>query len=74
MPSSAKQEDIEAAAVELEKHVDRIGLAYVVEVLARICREKEEHIMTNWQDVKLAGDWGHDADKLSRICDNLFNQ
>lgn len=67
------EKSIEATVIELERLVDRHSLAYVLEMLGRVCREKADHVRTNWQDIKLAGDWDHDADKLEMAACKVFN-
>lgn len=60
---------IEATVVELKKMVGKHSLSYVIEMLSRICREKEEES----GDIQKAGDWGHDSDKLAKVAGHLFN-
>lgn len=49
---------------ELESAVDVSSLSEVCSVLADICREKSEHVLTNWQDKKLAKEWERAANAL----------
>lgn len=56
---------------ELEQLVDRFGLNTVAVMLSQICREKAEHLATNWQDQKAAVAWEKEADRYdaaSRKC------
>ena len=49
------------AATDLELLVDGFGMEGVVSMLAVICREKAEHIASNWQDAALARAWERNA-------------
>ncbi len=44
-------------AEDLERMIDRQGLAAVCDMLAQICHEKADHIASNWQDRALAREW-----------------
>lgn len=52
---------------ELEFLVDRHGLAFVVEQLARIASDKADHIRSSYDDEPLAKSWEQDANELGRI-------
>jgi len=47
-----------------EQVIDKIGLRAFLEGVERICREKSEHISTNWQDEALARLWSRAADRI----------
>jgi hypothetical protein len=55
------------------EHVDADGLSATVSTLAKICREKAEHLRTNWQDETAARLWDKDADVLESITSRLYN-
>jgi hypothetical protein len=50
----------------LESHVDVHGTAGVIDCLATICAEKEEHVLCNWQDSVLAREWARAYTILNR--------
>lgn len=52
---------------DLEAMIDRHGLLHVITALECICFEKEEHIITNWQDARTAKPWGVAARKLTAL-------
>ena len=39
----------------VEQAIDEFGLKRVVDAVARICYEKAQHVLENWQDRPLAG-------------------
>lgn len=49
---------------EMEGLIDTHGLYNILECLAVICYEKQDHINTNWQDRKLAEAWGRIGARL----------
>lgn len=49
---------------ELEDMVDRTSLEAVIEALADICADKDEHLRAAWQDVPSARQWEAAAIKL----------
>lgn len=56
----------------LEKHIDRIGLPQMIELIAIVCEEKANHIRANWQDhsdsaAVLAGAWSRVAKDLDKV-------
>jgi hypothetical protein len=55
------------AMLALEAMVDRVGLANVLYALSHICREKAEHLRSNWQDAVSAKYWDADARKLESV-------
>lgn len=55
---------------DLEKFVDAHGLASVVTALADICREKADHVMTNWQDKNLARLWELAGTRLDKCAES----
>lgn len=50
----------------LEALVDSASLGAVLEALVEICREKAEHIRTNWQDRETAHVWDTGAGRVAR--------
>jgi hypothetical protein len=50
--------------LELEILVDSYGVKAVLEALAQVCREKADHIRTNWQDQATAEVWEQNADRI----------
>lgn len=44
--------------------IDKIGLSNTLEMLARICADKAEHLLENWQDKRGAAEWKKMARKL----------
>ena len=57
----------------LEQYVDSQGLAGVLDVLAATCREKAEHVQSNWQDARLAELWEKAADIIDRAAAKVPN-
>ena len=47
--------------------VDVFGLDDVIEALAAICAEKEEHLEHNWQDRSTAQVWAKASHKLNKL-------
>jgi len=41
----------------LEELMDKFGIVAVIDVLARLCLAKEQHVTSNWQDKNLAELW-----------------
>ena len=68
---SAYQNNTELASLKenLEQEIDRLGIDTVVDALAEICREKSEHVSTNWGDRNLAKAWNKLAEKLQHVSD-----
>lgn len=57
-------------ADDLERMIDREGLAAVCTMLADICHGKADHIASNWQDRALAQEWtrcGHAIDRAAHV-------
>jgi hypothetical protein len=52
---------------ELERMVDTLGLAVVLEMLSQVCHEKADHIRTIWQDKQTAGCWDMDGSKIDKL-------
>jgi hypothetical protein len=50
----------------VEQAIDEFGLKRVVDAIARICYEKAEHVLTNWQDRPMAGWWSRRGVVLDR--------
>ncbi|MFM7408439.1 MAG: hypothetical protein ACKO3K_17735 [Cuspidothrix sp.] len=51
----------------LEKLVEELTLAAILEMLERICHKKAEHLRTHWQDEETAKLW----DKAPRQIENI---
>ena len=47
--------------------VDAFGLDDLIEALALICAEKEEHLSHNWQDRESARVWAQAGRKLNKL-------
>lgn len=50
----------------LERFIDTSSVMAVLELMAEICREKAEHIRSNWQDEPMAKGWDRAASKLDQ--------
>lgn len=50
----------------LEATIDQYGAVAVVGAIAQICRDKGEHLRTNWQDSDTAKCWDDLAKRLER--------
>lgn len=48
----------------LERMVDETCLSEVLELLAQICWEKDEHLRSAWQDNRQAREWSRAANML----------
>lgn len=48
----------------IEKLVDKHSIMSVLEMLAHVCREKSDHLATNWQDPHSARRWNYWASKI----------
>jgi hypothetical protein len=59
------------AASALESLVDSHGLCAVLECLADICKEKAEHLRTNWQDAGQARLWDNSGDLVQRTAEEV---
>ena len=57
----------------LEAMIDHSCLSAVVEALSNISFEKQEHLLSNWQDRVAAAQWGHDARTLHAVVGKLIN-
>lgn len=68
---SVYQNNTELASLKenLEQEIDRLGIDTIIDAIAEICREKSEHVSTNWQDFNLAKAWDKLADKLQHVSD-----
>jgi hypothetical protein len=47
----------ERVSTTLEALIDKHGLPFVLEELAKVCEAKADHIRTNWQDNNLSAAW-----------------
>lgn len=54
---ATKGQNAAATQDQLERLVDEVGLASVLEALAEVCYAKAGHIEENWQDQLLANAW-----------------
>ncbi len=60
----------------LEMLIDAKGISGVLDMISDICYEKRDHVLTNWQDKRLACDWGKAAARVNlcaRRCENLLS-
>jgi hypothetical protein len=65
---TARQKKAETAlSQQLERFVDSHTLATVIDNLAEVCRDKAEHLRSNWQDEQAAKSWERDGIKLDRL-------
>jgi len=55
----------------LEAMVDRVGLKEVLNMLAQVCHEKADHVLTNWQDKWLASGWKKNAATVNRAASKV---
>lgn len=62
-------DDIQSPTLEaqLERLVDREGLAYVLESLSNVCWSKACHLEETWQDHKSAKVWHKIAKAVSKV-------
>lgn len=58
---------------ELEKLIDENGLVQVMDIISTICFEKEDHVLTNWQDKALAKVWRRNGIILQTATEKLFD-
>jgi hypothetical protein len=61
------QGSVEEVKHLMEEFMDKEGLAQLIQLVAEICYEKAEHVLTNWQDENLAKLWEKDAKLLVRV-------
>ncbi len=54
---------------ELENLVDRYHIEVILNKLATICHDKADHVLTNWQDKKLAKSWDKLGNKIQYASD-----
>lgn len=60
---------------ELEALLDTMGVTGLLEALARVARDKAEHVQTNWQDRSLAKRWNtlaNQFDNMASSCDDPY--
>ena len=62
---------IQGLADQLEPMLDRSCLITFLEALSMICREKAEHLRSNWQDLASAKCWDQTADAIDRVIRKL---
>ena len=58
---------------ELERLMDGSSLLRIIEALATVCRNKAEHLRTNWQDEIAAKSYEKDAAKLDSLSTKINN-
>jgi hypothetical protein len=56
----------------LEPILDRSTLSDVVFALARLCNEKAEHLLINWQDDASAKAWDKAAGRIDKLAEKLM--
>jgi hypothetical protein len=61
------------SADHLESLIDKYSLESVLDTIAGICYEKEDHILASYDDVALAKTWGADGDRIARILGKIRN-
>ena len=49
---------------QLETLIDAHGVDSILESIGIVCRDKADHIRSNWQDNVLAGQWERVAKKI----------
>lgn len=52
----------------IEAYIDRYDVEHLLTLIACICREKSDHIMANYQDIRLAAEWEREAKKIEKLC------
>lgn len=57
--------------LELERMLDSVGPARLIDAIAEICHEKSDHVASNWQDMNLAKAWRRDGVKLDKLSAKL---
>lgn len=55
----------------IEAYIDTFGLIHLLVMLENICSEKAEHIRTNWQDSRLANNWGKRATAIYNAANRI---
>jgi hypothetical protein len=58
------------ATQTVEALIDKHGLVAVLDFVGDICREKQQHIQDNWQDIELAKRWNAAAIHVEH-CSNI---
>lgn len=61
------QQTLDELQSQLEQLVDSWNLATVLDVLAKVCTDKEDHVRSVWQDAVLARDWEAAQMDLDRV-------
>ena len=51
----------------IESIIDRIGVRDTLIIITDIMQDKAQHILTEWQDEKLAGKWNHSASLIADV-------
>lgn len=65
------RETIQAIQDELEQIIDENSLSGILEIIAKICDDKSDHVHTNWGDRRLGVAWHVAARKIERIASDL---
>lgn len=65
--SSVNKDDL----VTLEDIMDRSSLSAILDALAIICREKADHLRSEWGDPQTAKFWDRDALKVERCVKSI---
>ena len=50
-----------------EAYIDDLGVARLLDALADVCRDKAEHLESNWQDHAAGHDWEHAAKQIDQL-------
>lgn len=59
-------------AKDLETYLDRTTLQDMLLTLAEICRDKAEHVQSNWQDDQLETMWNKHADLIEKTAGRVY--
>lgn len=66
--------NLEPITDTLESIVDQFGMVITLNLLAKICEGKADHIRENWQDEGLATRWQRRADLIERLAAKIQNE
>jgi hypothetical protein len=55
----------------IEELIDLSSIPEFLENVATVCRFKEEHLQTNWQDKEAARYWARVASKLDKVVEEI---
>ena len=59
--------DSQALKDAIETLIDENRLSVVLDAIAEVCREKADHIRTNWQNVPTAREWDRTAKRIESL-------